>query len=99
MAPDKPTVMLTEAMWCPKHWQWWRANPTANGIYASIKLFEHAVARPEMLKALGYDKEKGALADTCRLNDVLPSFYPLCCFLGDDFVLTLLKESQHLKPN
>ena len=95
---EKPTVILSSQIWCTRHWEWWRVNKKANGIYAAVKMFQLSVARPEVMKALGYDEATGTKADTNKLNDILPLFYPLCCGLGDEAMLALLKESQHLKP-
>ena len=102
MTPKEEGVPQTkldmEKMWCKRHWKWWATNEKANGLYASVKLFQMSVALPEIMKALGYDEQKGTKADTFKLNEILPSFYPLCCLFGDDEMLGLLEESSHLKP-
>jgi hypothetical protein len=92
------TRLEMDRIWCKRHWNWWATNKKANGLFASVKLFQMAVARPEVMKALGYDEEKGTKANAYKLNEVLPSFYPLCCLLGDEELLSLLEESSHLKP-
>lgn len=81
--------------WCHRHWQT-VIDRDLNGIMLALRVFQTFVENDQILREAGYDPETETKADGEKLNALIETHSPVCCFLGDEKMEELYKECVHV---
>jgi len=80
--------------WCDEHWRPY-TQPKANGTVASALLQQALLESDQFKRLCGWNPELGTKADAsaANLNRHVRSILPICCYLGEATLQSILDRS------
>lgn len=79
--------------WCERHWEPYREGQ-GYGMAATLLVVQAVLTSPEFMRRCGWDSGTDQQLDTEQINAQLAQLGPLCCWLGDKVMASILERSR-----